>query len=113
MPKSKDEHSGDWPELDSLDKLLEHRARLAICVLLSRSDALSFVRLRGLVQETDGNLGAHLRKLEESGYIAARKEFVDRKPVTWYSLRAHGRKALLAHLDALAGLIAQAQPTAR
>ncbi len=50
--------------------------------------------MKELTGETDGNLGANLRRLEEDGYLSAAKEFVDRKPVTWYSLTARGRIAL-------------------
>jgi DNA-binding transcriptional ArsR family regulator len=92
-----------------LDKLLEHRARLAICVLLLRNDALSFARLKELLEETDGSLGAHLRKLEDADYVALRKEFRDRKPITWYRLRPAGRAALRGHLDALSRLIQHAR----
>lgn len=107
MPKPNDDD--DRPQLESLERLLEHRIRLAICVLLSRNDALSFARLKDLLDETDGSLGAHLQKLEESGYINVRKEFQDRKPVSWYTLRPPGRKALLTHLAALERLIEQAR----
>ena len=48
-----------------MDRLLEHRARLAICLLLSRNDAMRFSRLKELLEETDGSLGAHLLKLEK------------------------------------------------
>ncbi len=82
--------------------------RLAICVLLSRYDRLSFSRLKELTGETDGNLGANLRLLEEDGYVSVTKEFVDRKPVTWYVLTGKRRKALRSHLDAMARVIAQA-----
>jgi DNA-binding PadR family transcriptional regulator len=94
--------------LEGLDDLLEHRSRLAACVLLSKTDQLSFSRLKQLLQETDGNLGAQLRKLEDAGYLSAHKEFVDRRPITWYRLTAAGRKALLAHLGALEKVIAHA-----
>lgn len=105
---------GSGPEevlegLDAIDRLLEHRVRLAICVLLSRYDRLSFSRLKELTGETDGSLGAHLRRLEDEAYVAVKKEFVDRKPVSWYRLAAAGRKALGAHLHALAGLIKRAE----
>jgi DNA-binding MarR family transcriptional regulator len=90
---------------DGFDRLLEHRLRLAICALLSRNDAMSFSRFKELLGETDGNLGAQLRTLEEAGYIGVRKEFRDRKPVTWYSLRPKGRKALISHVEALEALI--------
>jgi len=92
-------------ELARLDTLLEHRTRLGACVLLSTVDAISFSRLLDLLQETNGNLGAHLHKLEEAGYIVADKRFVAGKPLTTYALKSVGRKALKAHLDALKGLI--------
>lgn len=110
MPERKGESHRDWPGVESLDRLLEHRTRLAVCVLLSRTEAISFARLKDLVQETDGSLGAHLRKLEEADYIAVRKEFRDRKPISWYVLRAKGRKALIAHLYSLTQLIDHARP---
>ncbi len=91
--------------LAGLDRLLEHRVRLATLVLLTRYDRLSFSRLKALTGETDGNLGAHLRRLEDAGYARADKEFVERKPVTWYALTQRGRTALEGHLEALAGLI--------
>ncbi|MDX1517797.1 MAG: transcriptional regulator [Woeseiaceae bacterium] len=106
--------SGDESDLDAaaiagsmaeLDKLLEHRLRLALCVLLARFDSLSFSKLKALTKETDGNLGANLRRLEDARYLNVRKTHVDRKPVTWYSLSARGKRALSAHVDALSGLI--------
>jgi len=94
--------------IGSLDRLLEHRVRLGVCVLLTRWERLSFSRLKELTGETDGSLGANLKKLEDDQYLAVAKEFVDRKPVTWYSITAKGRKALRAHLSALERLIGQA-----
>lgn len=91
--------------LDALDRLLGHRTRLGICVLLSRLEQASFRRLKELLDETDGNLGAHLRKLEDTGYVEVAKEFVDRRPVSWYRLSPEGGRALQAHLDALNRLI--------
>jgi DNA-binding transcriptional ArsR family regulator len=93
--------------LASLDKLLEHRSRLAACVLLSNADRLSFSRLKELLKETDGNLGAHLRKLEDAAYVTLEKKFENRRPVSWYALSKQGRKALKIHLAALEVLIKQ------
>ena len=94
--------------LAELDPLLQHRSRLGALVLLSGTDALTFTRLKVLLEETDGNLGAQLRKLEEAGYVAVRKAFVDRKPTSWYSLTPAGQKALKIHLKAIEGLIKSA-----
>lgn len=100
-------------ELGALDRLLEHRVRLAVCVLLTRYERLSFSRLKALTDESDGNLGANLRKLEEEGLIEVTKEFVERKPVSWYGITAQGRKTLKAHLDVLGRIIAQAGKPAK
>lgn len=90
------------------DPLLEHRVRLAVCVLLSSTDEISFSRFKQLLQQTDGNLGAQLRKLEEAEYLSVRKVFEARKPVSWYRLSARGRQALGLHLQHLQRLVAQA-----
>lgn len=95
---------GDEP-LPVLDRLLEHGVRLAIAVLLARHEEISFRRFKELLGETDGSLGAQLRKLEEAGYLAVRKEFENRRPVTWYTLAPRGRTALRAHLASLQSLI--------
>lgn len=97
------EQQGPPPQLDALaelDRLLEHRIRLAICVLLARGERITFSRFKELLGETDGSLGANLQRLEEAGYVRPNKTFVDRKPVTWYALTADGRRALMRHLDA-------------
>lgn len=91
--------------LQGIDPLLQHRVRLGICALLAGTTTMSFSKLKGLLEETDGNLGAQLRKLEESGYLTVRKEFADRKPVSWYSLTGEGRTALKAHLNAMKSLL--------
>ena len=96
-----------WDGLEGFDRLLEHRVRLGILVLASNADALSFSRLKQLLNETDGSLGTHLRKLEDSGYLTVRKEFRNRRPVTWYSLTPSGNKALKAHTQSLSRLISK------
>lgn len=94
--------------LDGLDPALEHRTRLAIGVLLARHGEISFSRFKQQLGLTDGALGAQLRKLEDAGYLALRRDFVERRPVTWYSLTPPGRKALDRHMRALQAVIAVA-----
>jgi len=90
--------------LEGMDRLLEQRVRLGICVLLARSGRITFSRLKELLGETDGNLGANLQRLEEAQYVKVTKVFADRRPASWYALTAGGRKALDRHLAALAAL---------
>jgi len=102
---------GETPDgglLDASDPVLEHRVRLATCVLLSSAGEISFSRFKELLQQTDGNLGAQLRKLEDAGYVSLRKVFQERKPVTWYRLTGPGRQALGKYLQHLQRLVAQA-----
>ena len=108
MTQRADPDIGGLDELASLDGLFEHRVRLAICVLLSKHDAMSFSRLKQVLDETDGSLGTHLRKLENAGYLSIEKTFRDRRPVTWYTLTASGRAKLMDHIATLTRLIDRA-----
>lgn len=94
--------------LDAADPVLEHRVRLAVCVLLSAAAEISFSAFKEQLEQTDGNLGAQLRKLEDEGYVSLRKTFQARRPVTWYRLTAAGREALGRHVQHLQRLVAQA-----
>ncbi len=102
---SGDQSKGIRNALNNLNKLLGHRTRLGICVLLARHTALSFSRLKELLEKTDGSLGAQLRKLEDEGFISVKKEFRNRKPVSWYCLTETGQTSLERHLNALTQLI--------
>lgn len=91
--------------LADVDRLLEHRIRFAICALLNRNERLSFSRFKELLEQTDGSLGAQLRKLEDGGYVRVKKVFEGRRPVSWYAITALGRARLDSHLAALQALM--------
>lgn len=93
--------------LPRLDKLLEHRSRLAACLLIKREGTASFASLKELLKESDGNMGAHMRRLEDADYVSVKKTFHKRKPLSLYRLTAKGRSNLAEHLDALQALITQ------
>jgi DNA-binding MarR family transcriptional regulator len=83
------------------DPLLLSEVRLGIVtVLMSRGEA-SFTDLRALLGLTQGNLGTHLQKLEQGGYVTVKKTFVKRRPRTTAAIAAKGRKAFLAHVEQL------------
>ena len=87
-----------------LDPVIHQPVRLRLMAALAALrdvDSVEFTFLRDLLGLTDGNLGAHLRKLEEEGYIILEKTFVDRKPKTYASLSAKGRDAFRQHVAAL------------
>ena len=93
---------------EGLNAAFEHRVRLGIAVLLARHGEISFAGFKRELGLTDGNLGAQLRRLEDDGYLQLRRDFADRKPVTWYTLSAQGVQALETHLKALRALISGA-----
>ena len=109
MPHRVDPDIAELDELGSLNGLLEHRVRLAVCVLLSKHDEMSFSRLKQVLDETDGSLGTHLRKLEDAGYLSIDKTYRGRRPVTWYQLTAEGRTKLQDHIENLTRLIGRAR----
>lgn len=92
-------------DYQKLDDLIHSRIRLAVLALLITVDEAEFVFLKEKVNATDGNLSVHLKKLEDAGYIAVKKEFINRKPRTMYSLTKTGRKAFEAYLDNLEKMI--------
>ena len=78
---------------------------MAALVTLEPGDEVDFTYLRDLLEVTDGNLGAHLRKLEEAGYIAVNKTFVERKPRTFVAATPQGRGVFQEHVAALEAIL--------
>jgi DNA-binding transcriptional ArsR family regulator len=87
------------------DRLIYERVRLGIMSALATNDELTFNELKKLFDVSDGNLGAHARKLEEAGYIACTKSFEARRPKSRYRITAVGRKALLRYLEHIEAVI--------
>ncbi len=85
--------------------MIYERVRLGIMSALATNDALTFNELKALFDVSDGNLGAHARKLEEAGYIACTKSFEARRPKSRYRITAVGRKALLRYLEHIEAVI--------
>jgi DNA-binding MarR family transcriptional regulator len=87
------------------DRLIYERVRLGIMSALATNDELTFNELKSLFNASDGNLGAHARKLEEAGYVACTKSFEARRPKSIYRITAAGRKALLRYLEHIEAVI--------
>jgi DNA-binding MarR family transcriptional regulator len=92
-------------DIEKIDEVIHGRVRLGIMAFLASADTADFNTLKAKLQATDGNLSAHLRKLEDAGYVAVDKSFVDRKPLTRISISKTGRAAFAAYLDAISRLV--------
>jgi DNA-binding MarR family transcriptional regulator len=91
-----------------LNELIHQPVRLRIMaalVALDPGSQMEFTYLRDLLELTDGNLGAHLRKLEEARYVEITKTFVARKPCTFAAATKRGRQAFDEHVAALESIL--------
>ena len=91
-----------------LDNIIHQPVRLQIMsslISLDKDEQVNFTYLRKLLKLTDGNLGAHLAKLEEAGYIKIEKTFVARKPQTFISATGKGQDAFAEHVNALKEIV--------
>jgi len=89
---------------ETLDPLIHVPARLRIIVTLAAlpvGDALSFTRLQNMIGLTPGNLGMHLKKIEDAGYLSSEKVINGVASRTSVALTSRGRAALDAYLEAL------------
>ena len=98
---------------NGLDPVIHAPARLRIMVTLAAlpdGDNLSFTRLQDLIGLTPGNLITHLRKLDDAGYVATRKNGSGVTARTSVSLTGDGRKALENYTAVLRQLLDSASP---
>ena len=86
-------------------KLVQFGADSTVLIVRMDGEQLNFVDLRALLNVTDGNLGAHLQKLEQAGYIQAEKAFVERKPCTWLRATSDGERAYSEHVQFLRDIV--------
>ena len=90
------------------DNIIHQPVRLQIMaslIALDPGEQVDFVYLRKILNLTDGNLGAHLTKLENAGYVKMEKTFITRKPRTFINVTGKGRDAFAEHIDALEKII--------
>jgi DNA-binding MarR family transcriptional regulator len=90
------------------DAIIHQPLRLKIMAALKglpRGERLEFVRLRALLDATEGNLGAHISTLEGAGYIKVEKDFNGKKPRTRVSLTDSGARAYAEYVAYLRAII--------
>jgi DNA-binding HxlR family transcriptional regulator len=84
-----------------LDPVIHSQIRLAVLSILLSAQKVEFNYLKKTIGTTDGNLSTHLSKLEQAGYVAVKKSFKGKKPLTTCSLTEKGRDAFSRYLKAL------------
>jgi len=90
-----------------LDRVIHEKGRLAIMSLLATVPQLSFTELRDTLNMTDGNITAHIRTLQETGYVSVTKEFQGGRTLTTFALTPRGRKAFTQYINLLEQIVQQ------
>ncbi|MFQ6083001.1 MAG: winged helix-turn-helix domain-containing protein [Candidatus Aminicenantia bacterium] len=91
--------------LNGIDSIIHEKVRLGIMSILMVHNEAEFTYLKEMLELTSGNLNAHLKVLEDNGYIRVKKEFVGRKPRTTYQLTSKGKKMFKKYVSALKKII--------
>ena len=94
--------------MDEIDNIIHQPVRLRIMsslVSLDPDEQVDFVHLRKILNLTDGNLGAHLAKLENAAYAKVDKTFISRKPRTFIKATGKGRDAFNEYTNELKRII--------
>ena len=91
-------------EMNNIPEMFQSKLRLMIISALIRQP-LSFSALRQLTGATDGNLSVQISKLSDAGYIAVRKEFTGKKPLTTCELTSLGRDSFRQYVELLNSIL--------
>ena len=87
------------------NKAFDNRIRLGIMSMLMVNDWVDFGSIKDMLSLSDGNLASHITVLEKEQYIAFRKSFVGKKPLTSYTATDLGKSAFKEYLTALEDLL--------
>lgn len=91
-------------EITEIPEAFQSKLRLTIISALMK-ESCSFTELRRITGATDGNLSVQITKLESLGYIAAKKEFIGKKPLTTCTLTDLGRESFVEYVSLLNRII--------
>jgi len=91
----------DLDEVLQSDKRVHEPARLVILALLNAVVEADFSFLMTETGLTQGNLSAHLGKLEAAGFVAVKKTFAGKRPRTVLAITQDGRRAFTRHAKTL------------
>ena len=78
---------------NQIDRVIHAPARLSIMMTLYVIEGGDMVFLKKQTNLSWGNLSVQMRRLEDAGYVAVKKEFVENKPHTVVSMTPDGRIA--------------------
>jgi DNA-binding MarR family transcriptional regulator len=84
-----------------IDRLVHEPARLKILAQLYVVDSADFIFLMRQTGLTQGNVSAHLTKLENAKYVKITKGYAGKRPLTMISLTKKGREAFKHYMEVM------------
>jgi DNA-binding MarR family transcriptional regulator len=103
------EHTFGSIPTTSLDEIVHQRVRLGILTIVHEARRVEFSFFAEALSLTGGNLSQHLRVLEDAGHIRIDKGTQGRRPRTWVSITASGRRAFLDEISALKAIVSRVE----
>lgn len=91
----------DFRAMVDVNRVIHEPARLIIVTILYTAASADFLFLLRETGLTKGNLGSHLARLEEAGYVKIEKTFRGKIPQTICSLTEEGRAAFREYRERL------------
>lgn len=85
---------------NSIPEIFQSRVRLAIISALLTGEK-TFSQIKEITHAPDGSLNMHLKKLEEINFVNSKKEFIDKKPRSTYSLTQIGKMEFIEYVKLL------------
>lgn len=95
-----------------LDPLLHQPIRLRIMTVLFRNQRASAADLRQRLALTPGNLGSHIARLEQAGYVRSGRLLVDLSFEVHHAITNEGAAAFRTYLDDLARMLRHTKASA-
>lgn len=92
-----------------LDPVIHQESRLRLVAFLHRNGEATFSRVCVELSLTPGNVGAHIAKLQEAGYLTQRQVLTPVGFERKFFLTSDGISAFRAYLAALQELLAESQ----
>ena len=87
----------DFKAMADVNRVIHEPARLIIVTILYTAASADFLFLLRETGLTKGNLGSHVARLEEAGYVKIEKTYRGKIPQTLCSLNEEGRTAFREH----------------
>jgi DNA-binding MarR family transcriptional regulator len=95
----------------ALDEVIHSPVRFSIMATLAAAEKAEFAYVRDTIEVGDPVLSKQATTLEKAGYIKIIKGYVGKRPRTWLSLTARGRRAYTAHVEALRAITERTPPS--